>query len=148
MTQIRLIKLGLIAVCLATLPLSLAQTPRTGTSASNKTGATARPTAGLSGSSGNYRSVTQFGTNSRSSTSTAPNTNVGAHIGINAGAQSGISNSTGGITGVAAGLPRVSNSNSTGATQAGTNFPAAATANANAETHTAAAAAPARATTF
>jgi hypothetical protein len=37
MAQITSIKLGLIAICLATIPLSLAQTPRTGTSGSNKT---------------------------------------------------------------------------------------------------------------
>src|SRR5439155_4207041 len=88
MTQITSIKLGLIAICIATVPLSLAQTPRTGTSGSNQTGASIRPTVGHSGLSGNSTSAAKL--NSRSSTITAPNTNVGGHIGINAGAQTGI----------------------------------------------------------
>ena len=49
MTQIRSIRLGLIAICIATVPLSLAQTPRTGTSGSNKTAATIGTAAGHSG---------------------------------------------------------------------------------------------------
>jgi hypothetical protein len=103
MTQITSIKLGLIAICIATVPWSLAQTPRTGTSRSNQTGATTGAMAGHSGLSGNSTSAAQLGTNFRSNTSTAPNTNVGAHMGINAGAQTGTSNPTGGITGGAAG---------------------------------------------
>jgi len=63
MTQITLIKLGVIAMCVATVPLSLAQTPRIGASGSKQPGAT------------------QTGTNLRSGTSTAPNTNAGAHTG-------------------------------------------------------------------
>ena len=93
MTQISSIKLGLIAICIATVSLSLAQTPRTGTSGSNKTAATIGTAAGHSGLSGNFPSAVQTGTNFRSSTSTGPTTNVGARIGINAGAQTGISNS-------------------------------------------------------
>jgi hypothetical protein len=105
MTQITSIKLGLIAICFATVPLSLAQTPRTGTSRSNQTGATIGATAGNTALIGNSTSAAQFGTNFRSSTITAPNTNVGGHTGINAGAQTGISNPTGGIIGgPAAGL--------------------------------------------
>ena len=103
MTQITLIKLGVIAIGIATVPLSLAQTPRTGISGSNKTAATIGTAAGHTGLSGNFPSAVQTGTNFRGSTSTGPTANVGAHIGINAGAQTGISNQTGGITGGAAG---------------------------------------------
>src|SRR6267378_4264378 len=120
MTQIISIKLGLIATCIATVSLSLAQTPRTGTSGSNQTGATIRGPAGHSGLIGNSTSAPQIGINTRSSTSTGPNTNAGAHIGMNAGAQTGISNPTGGIIGgPAAGL---SGLNSTSAAQTGTSF--------------------------
>src|SRR5438270_8124594 len=99
MTQITSIKLGLIAICIATVSLSLAQTPRTETSGSNQIGTTTRAPAGHSGLSGNSTSAAQLGTNSPSSMSTGPNTNAGAHIGINAGAQTGISNQTGVIIG-------------------------------------------------
>src|SRR6266436_4125266 len=102
MNQMKSIQLGVIAICIATVPLSLAQTPRTRTSGSNQTGATTSAMAGHSGLIGNSTSAASFGTNFRSSTITAPNTNVGAHIGISPGAQSGISNQTGGITGGAA----------------------------------------------
>ena len=143
MTQITSIKLGLIAICIATVPWSLAQTPRTGTSRSNQTGAITPATAGHSGLSGNSTSAAQLGTNFRSSTITAPNTNAGAHIGINGGARTGISNQTGGITGAAAGGLGSSSGNLTVATQIGTNARASTntTANTNAEAHTAAAAA-------
>lgn len=102
MTQITSIKLGVIVMCVATVPLSLAQTPRIGTSGSKQTGAT------------------QIGTNARSGTNTGVNTNVGAHIGTNAGAQTGIINQAVGITGAAAGLSG-SSATSTGATQTGAN---------------------------
>ncbi len=96
--------------------------PRIGTSGRNQTSATTPATAGHSGLSGNSTSAAQLGTNFRSSTITAPNTNVGAHLGINAGAQTGISNPTGGIIGgPAAGLSGLSG-NSTSAAQLGTNF--------------------------
>ncbi len=49
MTQITSIKLGLIAICIATVPLSLAQTPRTGASRSNQTGVTTGAPVGHSG---------------------------------------------------------------------------------------------------
>ena len=68
MTQITLIKLGAIAMCVGTVSLSLAQTPRTGTSGSNKIGATIGTAAGHSGLSGNFPSAVQTGTNFRSST--------------------------------------------------------------------------------
>ena len=131
MTQITLIKLGVIAIGIATVPLSLAQTPRTGISGSNKTAATIGTAAGHSGLSGNFPSAVQTGTNFRGSTSTGPTANVGAHIGINAGAQTGISNQIGGITGGAAGGPGGSSSNSTGTTQIGTNLRTGATTTAN-----------------
>ena len=105
MTQITSIKVGLIAMCIATVPLSLAQMPRTGTSGSNKTAATIGTAAGHSGLSGNFSSPVQTGTNFRSSMSTGPNTNGAAHIGMNAGAHTGISNPTGGIIGGPAGDP-------------------------------------------
>ncbi len=54
MTQITSIKLGVIVMCVATVPMSLAQTPRTGTSGSNKTAATIGTAAGHSGLSGNF----------------------------------------------------------------------------------------------
>ena len=151
MTQITSIKLGLIAICIATVPWSLAQMPRTRTSGSNQTGTTTGATVGHSGLSGNSISAAQLGTNFRSSTITAPNTNAGAHIGINAGAQTGISNQTGGITGGAAGGLGISSSNSMGAAQIGTNARTGTntTGNTNAGAHTAAAAAtPARVTTI
>src|SRR5882672_10980616 len=99
MTQITSIKLGLIAICIATVPLSLAQMPRIGTRGSNQIGTTTRAPAGQSGLSGNSTSAAQLGTNFPSSMSTGPNTNAGAHTGINAGAQTGISNPTGVIIG-------------------------------------------------
>jgi hypothetical protein len=143
------IKLGLLAICIATVPLSLAQTPRIGTSGSNKTAATIGTAAGHSALSGNSTSAAQL--DFRSSMSTGPNANAGAHIGINAGAQTGISNQTGGIMGgAAAGGLGSSTGNSAGATQIGTNLRAGTTTatSTNAAAHTAAAAAaPARVTT-
>ena len=68
MIQIRSIKLGLIAICFATIPLSQAQMPRTRTSGSNQIGVTTGATVGHSGLSGNSTSAGQLGTNFRSST--------------------------------------------------------------------------------
>jgi len=143
MTQITSIKLGLIAICIATLPLSLAQTPRIGTSGSNQTGITTRAPAGHSGLSGNSTSAAQLGINPPSSMITRPNTNAGTHIGINPAAQIGISNQTSGTTGSPAMGLAGSSGNSTGTTQTGVNTRAGAntTANTNAGTHAAAAAA-------
>jgi hypothetical protein len=143
MTQITSIKLGLIAICIATVPFSQAQLPRTRTSGSNQTGASTGATMGHSGSIGNSTSAAQLGTNFRSSTITAPNTNVGGHIGINAGAQTGIRNQTGGITGgAAAGIGGLSGNSTAGATQIETNARpgTTTTASTNAGAHTAAAA--------
>ena len=150
MTQITSVKLGLIAICLATVPLSLAQTPRTGTIGSNKTAATIGAAADHSGLSGNFPSAVQTGTNFRSNASTGPNPNVGGHIGINAGAQTGNSNQIGGITGGAAMGFGGPSGNSTGTTQIGTNARAGMnTTSTNAGAHAAAAAAaPARVTTI
>jgi hypothetical protein len=148
MTQITSIKLGLIATCIATLPLSLAQMPRIGTSGSNQIGITTRAPAGHSGLSGNSTSAPQLGTNPQSSMSSGPNTRFGAHTEINAGAQTGINNQAGGITGgVARGLGS-SIGNSTAATQTGTSARTGTNtmANTNAGAHTAAA--PASATTI
>src|SRR6476620_11764494 len=116
MTQITLIKLGVVAIGIATVPFSQAQMPRTPTS-----GATTGATVGHSGLIGNSTIAPQIGINTRSSTSTGPNMNAAAHIGMNAGAQTGISNPTGGITGGAAGGLGGSSSNPTGTTQIGTN---------------------------
>jgi len=151
MTQIPSIKLGLIVICIATVTLSLAQTPRTGASGSNKASATIGTAAGHSGLSGNFSSAVQTGTNFRSGTSTTPNTNVGAHTGINGGPQTGISNQAVGImSGAAAGGFGSSIGNSAGTTQIGRNARAGTnttSTNAGAQTATAAAAAPARVTT-
>src|SRR5258707_14296550 len=92
MTKIVSIKLALIAICIATVPFSQAQMPRTPTS-----GATTGATVGHSGLIGNSTSAPQIGINTRRSTGTGPNTNAAAHIGMNLGAQTRISNPTGGI---------------------------------------------------
>ena len=142
MTQITSIKLGVIVMCVATVPLSLAQMPRIGTSGSKPPGAPTTAPTGHSGLSGTSPVAPQTGTNFRSGTITAPNTNVGAHIGTNAGAQTGFSNQAVGITGAAAGLSG-SSGNSTGATQTGANARTGTntTANTNAGAHTGTAAA-------
>ena len=144
MTQNTSIRLGLIAICIATVPLSLAQAPRTRTNPSNQTGVTIGTTAGHSGLIGNSTGAPQFGTSFRSSTITAPSTNVGGRFGINARPQIGISNPNGGmITGGAAGGLDSSSGNSTGAPQIATNARSGTnnTASTNAGAHTAAAAA-------
>jgi hypothetical protein len=148
MTQITSIKLGLTAICIATVTLSLAQTPRTGTSGSNKASSIGTA-AGHSGLSGNFSSAVQTGTNFRSSPITGANTNIGAHTGIIGGAQTGISNQTGGImSGAAAGGFGSSIGNSGGTTQIGTNARAGTnTTSTNAGAQTAAAA-PARVATI
>jgi hypothetical protein len=87
MTQITSIKLGVIVMCVVTVPWSLAQRPRTATNGSNQTGVTTPALAGQSGFSNNSTSAAQPGTNLPSLTITGANTNAGARIGINAGAQ-------------------------------------------------------------
>jgi hypothetical protein len=145
MTQITSIKLGLIAICFATVPLNLAQMPRIGTSGRNQTSVTTPALAGHSGFSGISTSAVQPGTSFPNSTITAPNTKAGAQPGTNAGAQSGFRNQAVGITGAAAGLGGSSGNSTgtTGATQAGANARTGTntTANTNAGTHTATAAA-------
>ena len=140
MKKITSIKLGVIVICVATVPWSLAQRPRTATNGSNQTGVTTPALAGHSGLSGNSTSAAQPGTNPASRTITGANTNAGARIGVNAGAQTGISNQTVGITGsTTAGLAG-SSGKSIVATQTGANAGAGTntTANTNAGTHTAA----------
>ena len=63
MAQITSIKLGLIAICFATVPLSLAQTPRTGTSRSNQSGVIIGATAGNTALIGNSTSAAYAPTN-------------------------------------------------------------------------------------
>src|SRR5438876_1020208 len=90
MTQITSIKLGLIAICFATVALSLAQTPRTGTSRSSQTGAPIGATAGHSGIVGNSTRTTQIGTNARAGTNSTANTNAGAHTAAAAAAPASV----------------------------------------------------------
>src|SRR6267143_295475 len=123
MNQIKSIQLGVIAICIATVPLSLAQTPRTRTSGSNQTNTTTTPIH--TGSNGNSIRAPQIGVNA------GIPTNIGAHTAINAGAQTGVSNQATGMTGAAMGNGG-SSGNSTGATQIGIN---AATANTKANTY-------------
>jgi hypothetical protein len=141
--QITSIKLGVIVMCVATVPWSLAQRPRTATNGSNQTGVTTPALAGHSGLSGNSTSAAQLGTNLSSRTITGANTNAGARIGINAGAQTGISNQTVRITGSAPGGLAGSSGKSMGTTQTGANAGAGTNtkANTNAGAHTGAAAA-------
>jgi hypothetical protein len=123
MNQIKSIRLGVIAICIATVPLSLAQTPRTGTSGSNRTGAITTTTTAAprnSGLSGNSTSATQIGINAGSAINPGAITNTGAHPAINAGVQTGISNQGIGIIGTATGNGGLSG-NSTRATQIGIN---------------------------
>jgi hypothetical protein len=91
MNQIKSIRLGVIAICIATVPLSWAQTPRTGMSGSNRTGATTTTTAAPrnGGLSGNSTSATQIGINAGSAINPGAITNTGAHTAINAGVQTG-----------------------------------------------------------
>lgn len=100
MTQITAMKLGLIAICFASVPLSLAQMPRTGTSRGNQSGVVMGATAGHSGVIGNSTGAPQLGTNPPGRMSTGLNTNAGTHIG-------GLGSSSG---------------NSIGTTQIGTDF--------------------------
>src|ERR1700736_3391092 len=104
MNQIKSIRLGVIAICIATVPLSWAQTPRTGMSGSNRTGATTTTAAPRNGGlSGNSTSATQIGINAGGATNIGATTSIGAHTATNVGAQMGISNQAIGITGAAAG---------------------------------------------
>ena len=128
MNQIKSIQLGVIAICIATVPLSLAQTPRTRLSGSNQTtGTTAAPR--YSGSSGNSRGVTPIEINARSAT------NIGGNTATNVRAQTGISNQAIGMTGAAT-AKSGSIGNSTMAAEARTNDATGTNTNAKAQTGT------------
>src|SRR6266550_1537069 len=129
MNQIKSIQLGVIAICIATVPLGLAQTPRTRTSGSNQTITTTTPIH--TGSNGNSIRAPQIGVNAGIPTITGATPNIGAYTAINAGVQTGVSNQGSGTTGAAMGNGG-SSGNSTGATQIGIN---AATANTKANTN-------------
>ena len=139
MNQIKSIQLGVIAIYIATVPLSLAQTPRTRTSGSNQTGATTTAAPIHTGSNGNSIGAPQIGVNAGIPTITGATPNIGAHTAINAGVQTGISNQGTGITRAVTGNS-VSIGNSLGATQTGinagsaTNIGAHAAINAGAQT--------------
>ena len=127
MNQIKSIQLGVIAICIATVSLSSAQTPRTRTSGSNQTGAITTTTAApiRSGSNGNSTRAAQTGEiNAGSAINIGANTNAGTHT-ANAGVQTGINNHAIGMPSAAKGKVG-SSSNSTVATQTGIN-PAAGT---------------------
>jgi hypothetical protein len=134
MNRITSIKLGVIVMCVAAIPVSLAQTPRTGTSGSNKPAAPTGTVAVPSGLSGSSTLVPRTGTTAPSVPNIGVNTNTGAHPGINPGPQIGTRNQATGITT----LPSGSTShNSTVTTQTGANT----TVNANTGSHTSTAAA-------
>jgi len=116
MNQMKSIQLGVIAICIATVPLSLAQTPRTRTSGSNQTTTTAAPR--YSGSSGNVTRPTQIGINAGRATNIGVTTNAGAHTTTNLGVQSAISHQTIGLPDAARGKAG-SPANSTVAKQTG-----------------------------
>ena len=118
MNQIKWIQLGVIAICIATVPLSPAQTPRTRTSGSNQTTTTAAPIH--TGSNGNSTRAPQIGINPGNAAITGATPNIGAHTAINAGVQTGISNQGTGITRAVTGNS-VSIGNSLGATHTGIN---------------------------
>ena len=120
MNQIKSIQLGMIAICIATVPLSLAQTPRTRTGGSNQTITITTAAPIHAGSNGNSTRAPQIGVNVGIPTITGATPNIGAHTAINAGVQTGISNQGTGITRAVTGNS-VSIGNSLGATQTGIN---------------------------
>jgi hypothetical protein len=128
MNQIKSIQLGVIAICIVTVPLSLAQTPRTRTSGSNQTTTTAAPIR--TGSNGNSTRAPQIGINPGNSAITGANPNIGAHTTTNVGVQTGINNHAIGITSAATGKGG-SSGNSTAATQTETNAATGTNTNAN-----------------
>jgi len=129
MNQIKWIQLGVIAICIATVPLSPAQTPRTRTSGSNQTTTTAAPIH--TGSNGNSTRAPQIGINPGNAAIIGATPNIGAHTVTNPGVQTGISNQASGITGA---VPRNGGliGNSTMAAEAGTNAATGTNTNANA----------------
>src|SRR5258708_9456034 len=92
MNQIKSIQLGVIAICIATLPLSLAQTPRTRTSGSNQTITTTTAAPIHTGSNGNSIRAPQIGINPGNAAITGATPHIGAHTALNAGVQTRISN--------------------------------------------------------
>src|SRR6478672_5550983 len=97
MNQIKSIQVGVIAICVATVPWSLAQTPRTRTSGSYQTTTTtAAPIH--TGSNGNSNRAPQIGLNPGNAAITGAIPNIGAHTATNPGVQTGISNHAIGIT--------------------------------------------------
>jgi hypothetical protein len=132
MNQIKSIQVGVIAICMATVPLSLAQTPRTRTGGSNQTTIAAPIHTGLNG---NTIRAPQIGVNLGNAVITGAIPNIGAHTATNPGVQTGISNHAIGITSVAVGNGG-SSGNPTGVTQAGTNAAAATNTTAKAQTGT------------
>jgi len=130
MNQIKWIQLGVIAICIATVPSSPAQTPRIQTSGNNQTTTTAPR---LSISSGNSTRAPQIGINPGSATNIGVTTNAGAHTTTNAGAQIGIQAI--GITRAAA-QNSISRGNSMASTQNEINI--ATSTNTTANTNTAA----------
>jgi hypothetical protein len=109
MNQIKSIQLGVIAICIATVSLSLAQTPRTRMSGSNQTAATTTAAPIRSGSNGNATRVPQTGINAGSAINIGANTNiggnrnVGTHAATKFGVQTGINNQAIAMAGAATG---------------------------------------------
>jgi hypothetical protein len=120
MNQIKSIQVGIIAICFATLPLSLAQMPRIRTSGSNQTTATTTVAPIHTGSNGNLTRAPQIGINPGNAAITRTTPNIGAHTATNPGVQTGISNHAIGITSAAT-AKSGSTGNSTIAAEAGTN---------------------------
>jgi hypothetical protein len=135
MNQIKSIQLGVIAISIATVPLSLAQTPRTRTSGSNQIITTTTTAPIRTGSNGNSIRAPQIGINAGIPTITGATPNIGAHTATNPGVQTGISSHAIGITSAAVGNGG-SSGNSTGATQIGTNAAAGTNTTAKAQTGT------------
>ena len=134
MNQIKSIQLGVIAICIATVPLSLAQTPRTRTNGSNQTSTTTVAPI-HTGSNGSSTRAPQIGINPGNAAITRAAPNIGAHTATNPGVQTGISNQASGITGA---VPRNGGliGNSTMAAEAGTNAATGTNTNATAKAQT------------
>jgi hypothetical protein len=135
MNQIKSIQLGVIAICIATVPLSLAQTPRTRTSGSNQIITTTTAAPIRTGSNGNSTRAPQIGINPGNAAITGAIPNIGAHTATNPGVQTGISNHAVGITSAAT-AKSGSTGNSTMAVEAGTNAAAGTNTTAKAQTGT------------
>ena len=130
MNQIKSIQLGVVAICIATVPLSLAQTPRTRTSGSNQTITTTTAAPIHTGSNGNSIRAPQIGINPGNAAITGATPNIGAHTATNPGVQTGISNHAIGITSAAT-AKSGSPGNSTMAAEAGTSAATGTNTNAN-----------------